>query len=135
MLDDYPEARKFYMERAWQRRIEFRRRQRKFLRNLVLEEFKLQNGEMSSRHEEKPSDHECSSVVEEDSMYSDESDRETDQKLKDRLDKKCSKFYYNVEIQDELEKIASDDETDALEEISEDEYQDNIKELLEEDNK
>ena len=26
MLDDYPEARKFYMERAWQRRIEFRRR-------------------------------------------------------------------------------------------------------------
>jgi disulfide oxidoreductase YuzD len=68
-------------------------------------------------------------------MYSDESDRETDQKLKDRLEKKYSKFYYNVEIPDELEKIGSDDETDALEEISEDEYQDNIKELLDEDNK
>lgn len=55
--------------------------------------------------------------------------------MKDRLEKKYSKFYYNVEIPDELEKIASDDETDALEEISEDEYQDNIKELLDEDNK
>jgi len=36
-------------------------------------------------------------------MYSDESDRETDQKLKDRLSKKFSKFYFNVEIADELE--------------------------------
>ena len=51
MLDDYPEARKFDMERAWQRRIEFRRRQRKFLRNLVAEEVKIENGEMSSRVE------------------------------------------------------------------------------------
>jgi hypothetical protein len=30
MMDDYPEARKFYMERSWQRRIEFRRRMKKF---------------------------------------------------------------------------------------------------------
>ena len=30
MMDDYPEARKFYMERSWDRRIEFRRRMRKF---------------------------------------------------------------------------------------------------------
>jgi hypothetical protein len=26
LMDDFPEARKFYIERAWQRRIEFRRR-------------------------------------------------------------------------------------------------------------
>jgi hypothetical protein len=31
MIEDYPEARRFYVERAWQRRIEFRRRQKKFL--------------------------------------------------------------------------------------------------------
>lgn len=74
MLDDYPEARKFYMERAWQRRIEFRRRQRKFLRNLVSEDVKIQNGDMSSRHEDQASEHECSSMEEHDSMYSDESD-------------------------------------------------------------
>lgn len=34
LMDDYPEARKFYMERAWQRRIEFRRRQKTFIREL-----------------------------------------------------------------------------------------------------
>ena len=34
MMEDYPEARKFYMERAWQRRVEFRRRQKKFLLEL-----------------------------------------------------------------------------------------------------
>ena len=34
MMEDYPEARKFYMERAWQRRIEFRRRQKKYLLQL-----------------------------------------------------------------------------------------------------
>ena len=26
LMEDFPEARKFYVERAWQRRIEFRRR-------------------------------------------------------------------------------------------------------------
>jgi len=61
MLDDYPEARKFYMERAWQRRIEFRRRQRKFLKNLVTEEYKIQCGEISSNHLDKMSDENLSS--------------------------------------------------------------------------
>lgn len=36
LMDDYPEARKFYMERAWQRRIEFRRRQKAFEKQLDL---------------------------------------------------------------------------------------------------
>ena len=64
----------------------------------MLEDVKIQNGEMSSRHEEQHSDHECSSVEHDDSLYSDESDNQTDQKLKDRLEKKYSKFYYNPEI-------------------------------------
>jgi hypothetical protein len=34
MMEDYPEARKFYMERSWQRRTEFRRRMRKFYEKL-----------------------------------------------------------------------------------------------------
>jgi len=38
MMDEYPEAQKFYMERALQRRVEFRRRQKKFLMKLVKEE-------------------------------------------------------------------------------------------------
>lgn len=35
MMDNYPEARSFYMERAWSRRSEFRRRQKKFVTKLV----------------------------------------------------------------------------------------------------
>jgi hypothetical protein len=38
MMDDYPEARKFYMERSWQRRSEFRRRMRKFYEQLEREQ-------------------------------------------------------------------------------------------------
>lgn len=52
-------------------------------------------------------------------MYSEESDRENDSKLKERITRKFSKFYYNVDIGPELE---SDDDTEELEEISEDEY-------------
>ena len=32
LMKAYPEARKFYIERSWLRRIEFRRRQKKFER-------------------------------------------------------------------------------------------------------
>lgn len=35
LMDDFPEARKFYVERAWLRRIEFRRRQKKFIKGLL----------------------------------------------------------------------------------------------------
>lgn len=30
-MNSYPEARRYYMDRAWERRIEFRRRHKKFL--------------------------------------------------------------------------------------------------------
>lgn len=36
-MEDYPDARKFYMERAWQRRTEFRRQQLKFMRRYMNE--------------------------------------------------------------------------------------------------
>lgn len=66
-------------------------------------------------------------------MYSEESEEEEiDQKLKDTVSKKLSKFYYNVDVTDEL---VNNDDTDSLEEISEDEQQDNINDLLEDDNK
>ena len=42
--------------------------------------------------------------------------------MKARLARKYSKFYYNLEIDKELENIASGDETDELAEISPDEY-------------
>jgi len=32
ILNDYPDAKKFYMKRAWERRIEFRRRMKKKMR-------------------------------------------------------------------------------------------------------
>jgi signal-transduction protein with cAMP-binding, CBS, and nucleotidyltransferase domain len=35
LMENYPEARKFYMQRAWLRRIEFRRRQKTFLKTLL----------------------------------------------------------------------------------------------------
>ena len=141
MMDDYPEARKFYMERAWQRRIEFRRRQRKFLKNIVTEDYKIRCGDLSNSIKDKDSgESNNSSIQDDDSMYSDESEINPDSQLKERLSKKFSKFYYInykqiYDINQELEKIASDDDTDALAEISEDEFQDNIKELLDEDNK
>ena len=33
-MEDFPEARKYYFERAWNRRIEFRRLQKRFRKNL-----------------------------------------------------------------------------------------------------
>jgi hypothetical protein len=43
MMEDYPEARKFYMDRAWARRSEFRRRQKKFIQKLVQENIIFNN--------------------------------------------------------------------------------------------
>ena len=40
-MDDYPDARKFYMERAWQRRIEFRRLQLNFIKTVKQEQLNI----------------------------------------------------------------------------------------------
>jgi hypothetical protein len=34
MMEDYPDARKFYFEKSYERRIEFKRRMRKFYQTL-----------------------------------------------------------------------------------------------------
>ena len=49
-------------------------------------------------------------------MYSEESQEENiDNKLKDSVSKKVSKFYYNVDVANEL---VNNDDTESLEEIS-----------------
>ena len=66
-------------------------------------------------------------------MYSEESEEEEiNQKLKDTVSKKISKFYYNV---DQNEELVNNDDTDSIEQLSEEEQQDMISDLVEDDNK
>ena len=66
-------------------------------------------------------------------MYSEESEEEEiNQKLKDTVSKKISKFYYNVDANEEL---VNNDDTDSIEQLSEEEQQDMISDLVEDDNK
>ena len=53
-MDDYPEARKFYMERSWDRRTEFRRRMRKFYQEFEKQEIfdKFHNKTSSSEDDD-----------------------------------------------------------------------------------
>ena len=111
MMEDYPEARRFYMERAWSRRIEFRRRQKFFIDRLKKEEEVLLQFNMKSQSE-----------LEDETLSDDDdsilSDNEDQQKLKmnlqisDHMSKKVSKFYYNINMNQELE---HDVDTDELE--------------------
>lgn len=64
LLDDYPDARKFYMNRAWQRRIEFRRRAKKHerkLQSLKNPKKKGKNGETPGKKKNKKKDSDVSS--------------------------------------------------------------------------
>ena len=47
LMEDYPDARQFYMNRAWLRRIEFRRRMKKHQRKIL-----LMNGEKNGKKRE-----------------------------------------------------------------------------------
>lgn len=64
MMDDYPEARKFYMERSWDRRTEFRRRMRKFYQEFEKQEIfdkfhnKSSSDEDTSKDKNENSDNE-----------------------------------------------------------------------------
>jgi hypothetical protein len=52
-MDDYCDAREFYMNRSWSRRIEFRRRQKKFLINIKEKiDLYLDNEEDESKQED-----------------------------------------------------------------------------------
>ena len=71
-MDDYPEARKFYIERAWLRRIEFRRRQKAFVQELD----KIDQNEYNSKKPMKndSTDSVDSSLLSEESIKSDDED-------------------------------------------------------------
>lgn len=72
-MDDFPEARKFYMERAWLRRIEFRRRQKKFIKELIsldLNQYKTAD-KLEGTENEIEKTEESSDISDEDSVQSD----------------------------------------------------------------
>lgn len=129
MMEDYPEARKFYMDRAWARRSEFRRRQKKFIQKLVQENI-IFNNDLSlnsiQNNDEKesgePLQDSFNSSSDED-VKIDISDPARQFKIKDKhirelIDKKISKFYHNIDVEVEL---GDDIPTDELEGLSEDE--------------
>ena len=70
LMDDFPEARKFYVERAWLRRIEFRRRQKKFINELIALDLNQYNKAKLLNNEAKDGD-DSSAFSDEDSVQSD----------------------------------------------------------------
>ena len=119
-MDDYPEARKFYMERSWQRRIEFRRRMKKFYDSFEKLEIETANykslGQRNDTIQEESHESEDDDSVIEDI----EEDRDAKKKaiqLEKLINNNISKFY-PIDKNEELE---NDIDTDELEEISEEE--------------
>lgn len=138
MMDDYPEARKFYMERSWQRRIEFRRRMKKFHDSFEKLEMETANyrsvggGQRNdTMHEESHDSDEDDSVIED--IEEDRNAKKKAMQLEKLINNNISKFY-PIDKNEELE---NDIDTDDLVEISEDEKQqdDDHVDLLNEDNK
>ena len=74
LMDDYPEARKIYIERAWLRRIEFRRRQKAFVQALEQIDFDEQNQKKPFKDD--------STETEDSSLLSEESIKSDDEALK-----------------------------------------------------
>jgi len=119
-MEDYPDARKFYMQRAWYRRMEFRRRMKKHQRKLAaIQKKKTKTEDINSSHSSFE-DSDGSDDQEISGSDSDESFRtRKEKKMKKQQDEKfMSKFFYNV---DAMEEIANDIDQDELERISEDE--------------
>ena len=128
-MEDYPDARKFYMQRAWYRRMEFRRRMKKHQRKLAAtQKKKTKNEDINSSH----SSFEESDGSEDQDISGSDSDESyrtrKEKKMKKQQDEKfMSKFFYNV---DAMEEIANDIDQDELERISEDEQTHNRDDLL-----
>jgi hypothetical protein len=136
MMDDYPEARKFYMERSWQRRIEFRRRMKKFREQFEKLELETANQKSLGHrndtvHEDSHDSDEDDSVIED--IEEDKNAKKRAQQLEKLINSNISKFY-PIDKNEELE---NDIDTDDLEEISEEEkhQEDDLLDLLNEDNK
>ena len=137
-MEDFPEARKFYMERAWLRRLEFRRRQKKFIKELIsldLNQYtdpeKLENMENEAEKNE-----ESSGISDEDSVQSDSEVQKAVQKKKtminDAISKNISRFYFNLDIEKELDEDFAQDE---LDDFSDDEIEPDAEDMLKVDNK
>lgn len=135
LMDDFPEARKFYMERAWLRRIEFRRRQKKFIKELIsLDLNQYSKEKISSANDANSDDSSCMSG--DDSVQSDSEAQKALMKKKsmisDAINKNISRFYFNLDIEKELDEEFGPDE---LEDFSDDEIEPDVEDMLKEDNK
>ena len=138
LMDDFPEARKFYMERAWLRRIEFRRRQKKFIKDLIaidLNQYNKPEKTLVAENEAEASDT-SSGISDADSVQSDSEVQKALVKkntmIKDAISKNISRFFFNLDIEKELDEDFADDE---LEDFSDDEIEPDAEDMLKEDNK
>lgn len=141
LMEEYPEARKLYVERAWLRRIEMRRRQKKFIKELIekvdlnlqyIEKVVKDECEDSSSHDNDSETSSSGSCV--DSSYSEKQKALKKKKslITDAINKKISKFYVNVKTDTELNE---DFDSDELQNYSEDEIEPVVVDMLKEDNK
>lgn len=136
LMDDFPEARKFYIERAWLRRIEFRRRQKKFIKELIALDLNQYSKEKVNANNEAQKSDESSCLSGDDSVESDQEAKKALVKKKgmigDAINKNISRFYFNQDIEKELDEEFAPDE---LEDFSDDEIEPDVEDMLKEDNK
>lgn len=149
MMDDFPEARKFYMERSWERRTEFRRRMRKFYQKLqekeIIDKFmnikqkEEKKSEFQSEHDRESEsdiylaqdeqDQEKSPIPEEEEIaeFSFEHEKVLDPELKEeKLKAREIKKLVQKDISkfypiDRKDELENDFDSNELEEISDDE--------------
>lgn len=133
LMDEYPDARKFYMDRAWNRRTEFRRRQKKFMADIEdkLHNYSGSNISLSFNSKKDENEFDEDSV---DDINNIDSETEQIMKQKKRLDSinDTRKFFYDIDPEAELMEDFSDSE---LEMYSDDEIQDEEQYVIEEDDK
>ena len=93
-MDDYPEARKFYFDRAWNRRVEFRRMQlrfRKRIESIDMDKIRHMASEPSLKSDDSSNVSDNSDIINSD-------DGNVGAKIRDLVDKnikgKISKFYF-----------------------------------------
>jgi hypothetical protein len=157
LMDDYADAKAFYMKRAWHRRIEFRRRMKKHQLKLEsIQNAKKKQPSQSAKKakDKKPKDdsedhssqsHSFSNSdeSEEDSLEieatessvddsdSDSANKMSKKKMKQKI-KFMSKIYCDV---DPLAELVEDIDPEELERISEDEQTESREDILKERNK
>jgi hypothetical protein len=135
LMEDFPEARKYYFERAWERRIEFRRQLKLF--RLKVEDIDM----FTIRHEmseQKLGEESDSSALSDNSDFlqseGENIGTKTQEKINESIKGKISKFYfYNDFSREQLKE--EDISQEELERLSDDEIPDNLGSMLHDDNK